>query len=369
MKALRTRLKDSYALPALCVVLLAALAIYPAAPIHSQGVGTHITGTAWSDYIGWINLDCATIAGECAKGSYNLGVDSAGGITGWAWSDEGGWISAYQSDTGMCGAAAGCPSGSNACISGSAVKGWLRMLSAQTPTDGCIQLNPGQAQDVTYSGGTITGNAWGGDLLGWVQFNAAANLSPAMCTMNATPSSYYALSAPTSLLLSYTTQNAVTASIDQGQGSVTTGTGSKTVSPAPSSGTRYTMTVANTAGSTNTCYTDVTVNSGYAPPAGCISVGAGNPSCVAPVIRSAHVRKGTGATLYWSVSDVDASGQGCKITANGTDLVVGQPGSGSAATGALTQRTEYVLTCAGRRPGTNFVDRAVINIIPEFKEI
>jgi hypothetical protein len=132
------------------------------------------------------------------------------------------------------------------------------------------------------------------------------------------------------------------------------------------------MTVTNSAGSPNTCATDVTVASGYAPPTGCISVNINNPGCQAPIVRSASVakNKAPGATLYWTVNDVSS----CALTYAATGASVpGAPTNGQNilgfSTGALANRTEYVLTCTGNRPGTSFTDRAVINILPTFREI
>ena len=68
----------------------------------SQGASASITGYAWSDTIGWIDLNCSN-SGVCATNPFGLSIDSGGNITGYAWSDSVGWISANGSDL------AGCP--------------------------------------------------------------------------------------------------------------------------------------------------------------------------------------------------------------------------------------------------------------------
>lgn len=335
-----------------CLAVLSLLLAYTPRS-YSQGAGSPITGWAWSDNIGWVSL---------SGSGYGLSVGSSGVITGYAWGDNIGWIAAD----------AAC--GTQATVSGSTVTGWLHALN--TGSDGCIKLNPNNnASDVTYSAGTITGYAWGSDTVGWLQFNGVANLTPATCTMNANPSVMYALTPPPSITLSYTTQNAVSASIaanpssSPAPGSVPPAGTSASVAPpsAPAVTTTYTMTVTNSSATTNTCNTTVTVNSGYAPPAGCLSINANNPSCTAPVAKSVTVKKGTSVALYWTIANVTS----CSLTANGS-AVAGAPSTGSNtagySTGAITTRTQYALSCAGQDSST-FIDRAVINILPEFKEI
>ena len=95
----------------------------------SQASATPITGFAWSDTIGWIDLHCEN-TGSC--GAYNFGfeINSGGEITGYAWSENIGWISANGSDV------AGCPDAPcSAKIQGGGVSGWLRALSAFVPIE------------------------------------------------------------------------------------------------------------------------------------------------------------------------------------------------------------------------------------------
>lgn len=102
------------------------------------------------------------------------------------------------------------------------------------------------------------------------------------CTLTATPSS---VSAGDASALSWTTTNAVTASIDHGVGTVTPiVSGSTAVSV--SSTVTYTMTVTSPFGATNTCQTTITVTTP-------------GPACTISVSRSA-IKTGESVTVSWT---------------------------------------------------------------------
>lgn len=149
-----------YAIVALCVVLAAASFASPE-KVLSQGASGPITGYAWSDTIGWVSLNGS---------NYGLIADTNGKISGYAWSDSIGWITANESEL------SGCPS--NPCrakIQGGSLTGWLKALaggSAQSGGwDGFISLS-GSGYGVTQTGATIDGFAWGGTVVGWLDFDA-----------------------------------------------------------------------------------------------------------------------------------------------------------------------------------------------------
>jgi hypothetical protein len=341
----------------------------------AQSLGIPVTGYAGSERIGLIKLYC-TSAGtpnDCASHPYGLGVNADASISGYAWSDSVGWISAYSADTSVC-----TPT-SNARIVGTQFKGWLREINVTGDDTGCIKLDPGQAQDVSISGTTITGNAWSG-VFGWAQFDATANIGPASCTMNANPSVVWSAVPPSSITLSYTTQSAASASIADDNASYSptytpapTPLGSSTSVPPPtlpstqSVTTTFLMTVTNYLGAKTTCQSSVVVNHGFPPPQGCISINTNNPSCTPPVVKTISVRKGSSASLYWTVQNVDS----CTLTKNGAaEPAITPTQTTPYTTGALAAHTEYVLSCPGKDDnGSTFTDRAVINITPAFQEI
>jgi hypothetical protein len=322
--------------------------------ISATGVSTPITGWAWSDMVGWVSMSGT---------GYGLTIGAGGTLSGYAWNDKVGWITA---DT-----ACGTP---QATLSGSSFTGWLHAL--YSGTDGCISLtsaNGGTGYGLTYTAGTgvIGGYAWGSEPIGWMLFDALATVSPATCVISAAPAQLYSAVYPPSITLSYTTSNASSAAID-GVSVPTSGTSYSAQNGTPLAwappSVTYTMTVTNPSGAPSTCNTTVNVNNGYPPPVGCISLGAANPTCSAPVVKAKNIRKGDSVGVFWSVANANASS--CSITKNGGAWLAGQATSTLAgvSSGALTERTEYLLSCQAQ-DGTTFTDTGVVNIIPEFQEI
>lgn len=145
----------------------------PASPLaHAQSTDLGcLAGYAWSDNIGWIDFTCS-----------NVPVRSDGKIEGYAWANPSddvagsnniGWISFNSADTAPCGSAAR--------ISGTALSGWAKALSADgNGWDGCISLSGSSpAYGVTVPGGTdssggLAGYAWGSDVVGWIDFTPTA---------------------------------------------------------------------------------------------------------------------------------------------------------------------------------------------------
>ncbi|OGG58169.1 hypothetical protein A2853_01480 [Candidatus Kaiserbacteria bacterium RIFCSPHIGHO2_01_FULL_55_17] len=138
------------------------------------GTRTPITGYAWSDTIGWFDLDCSN-SGVCGANSFGISIDDTGNLAGCGWSDNIGWVSASPEDL------TSCPSGScTATLSGSnMLQGWMRVLaggSAQSGGwDGFISLS-GSSPDygpARQADGTFQGFAWGDMNVGWVDFSLA----------------------------------------------------------------------------------------------------------------------------------------------------------------------------------------------------
>ena len=134
---------------------------------HSQSTNAAITGYAWSDTIGWIDLNC-TNSNLCGSNPFGLSINASGIISGYAWSDTIGWISANSSDI------SGCPSAPcTAAITGTNITGWLKALSADgNGWDGWISLN-GSNYGITETAGTFAGYGWGSDVVGWTDFRYA----------------------------------------------------------------------------------------------------------------------------------------------------------------------------------------------------
>ncbi len=141
-----------------------------------------VSGWAWSSNIGWVSFN-STDSGA-GGGPYKVTFNTDGTLTGYAWSPNIGWISFNGSDV------SGCSDATPAHVSGGSVYGWARALAGSGRTDGwdgCIELS-GKNHDtgdlygnggVTYnssnglftSNGLFNGFAWGGNVVGWLQFN------------------------------------------------------------------------------------------------------------------------------------------------------------------------------------------------------
>lgn len=125
----------------------------------------------------------------------------------------------------------------------------------------------GKSQQVTFSPGamaaagtaSITLRGTSGSLTqsANLALTVTAMATP-VCTLAASPA---AIVSGQSSQLSWTTTNAVSATIDQGIGTVSLPSGSRTVSPAAS--TTYTMTVQNAASVSTNCQTGVTVSAPF----------------------------------------------------------------------------------------------------------
>lgn len=153
----------------LSIIALVVSFFFPLAA-HSQSGGVAITGYAWSDTIGWIDLNCAN-SGVCGANPFGLSVASDGTVSGYAWSENVGWVSGNSGDL------TGCPTAPcTATLSPAAMSGWLKVLSGNDAQnggwDGFISLNGG-GYGITYSAGNFAGYAWGDTNIGWVDFQYA----------------------------------------------------------------------------------------------------------------------------------------------------------------------------------------------------
>ena len=148
--------------------------VSPATPrcVIPSGSNTPLTGYAWSETIGWVDLNCSN-QGTCGTSNFGMTVTATGTIAGCGWSENIGWITASQNDL------TGCPSGTcNALIGNSGkVTGWLKALAADgIGWDGWVSLSgTSPVYGVTLGSGTSTsGYAWGSTNVGWVDFSKAA---------------------------------------------------------------------------------------------------------------------------------------------------------------------------------------------------
>ncbi|MCX6752661.1 MAG: hypothetical protein NTZ87_04170 [Candidatus Nomurabacteria bacterium] len=144
----------------------------PATPSCSSGsFPIDLHGWAWSSNIGWISFNSSDAG--AGGGPYKVSVDASGNLNGYAWSSNIGWI--------KFGGLSGFPSGGgtqaqDAQINGNNLKGWARALSYGGGWDGWISLSgAGPNYGPTISDNTITGYAWGSDVVGWIDFSATTS--------------------------------------------------------------------------------------------------------------------------------------------------------------------------------------------------
>ena len=194
--------------------LVGIFAIHQASakPIPALKAGP-LSGWAWSSNIGWISFN-STNAGAGVGGTYGVNIDTSGNMTGYAWSSNIGWIKFG----GLSGFPTGGSQAGNAYVGNTysdrgKVTGWIRacagtvnnapnqnlpgdcssMKSRTDGWDGWIELSgtnhvspnsSGYYDSVNWSQGTSTqgvtvdpvrgkfsGYAWGGDVVGWIDFN------------------------------------------------------------------------------------------------------------------------------------------------------------------------------------------------------
>ncbi len=139
-------------------------------------VNTNLTGYAWSSNIGWIDMSGVTLD------------TSANTWSGYAWSSNIGWLSYNPVDLTSSSVSSPdsrttsmpCPSTSTPSynsVSG-AITGFGRFISGGIPTTaggwgGCVQMD---GVSFNSSTNTLTGYAWGGDVVGWVDFSGVGML-------------------------------------------------------------------------------------------------------------------------------------------------------------------------------------------------
>ena len=188
---------------------------YPRVPFAHGGAGQNVSGFAWSQTIGWISFNCLDSSGAsspqqntCATADYGVNIEmSTGNFSGFAWSSSFGYINFSPTPD----AATGCTASPCARLDGATnnVSGWARacdVLAAADCTgttmkssqalggwDGWIKLSdPSWANPANYgylgspgvvydAGGhngiyfdpassKLKGFAWGGLVVGWVDF-------------------------------------------------------------------------------------------------------------------------------------------------------------------------------------------------------
>ena len=359
---MESHLKARHLIPALGLLVLfgvvdmVAVGVFGmplAARVHAQSSAGSLSGYAWSDTpsgnptgdrgAGWIHF---------SGGNYGVSIDASGHLSGYAWSENVGWISFNAVDV------SGCPSGTCQAqlnLSTGVVSGWARALANNAAWDGWIHL-AGSNYGVQVSGCNWSGYAWGGSVLGWIDFaNNSGVIGTGSGCVQSGPTAEISAN-PASLISSGQTTLTWTST-----GAISC-TGSNFTVPGSAPGGVLTVTVPQTtiygvtcrsaSGSSVSANVVVTVTAPPPPPPATPSLTA-NPNIVS-----------TGATtqLQWA----SANATSCSID-QGVGAV--SPTSGGSLTSpAITAATAFTLSCVGL-DGVTQTATAHVGVIPVFQEI
>lgn len=138
-------------------------------PVEAQTEEASVSGWAWSNTIGWIDMSGVTI-------------DGTGHFSGYGWSDNIGWIN-FNPD----GTTPENPTGGVVLKGDGTVTGWARAVAGGTAGsggwDGWIKMSDDSLGERSYGvvvgeSGTFSGLAWGGGgtslanaVIGWIDFS------------------------------------------------------------------------------------------------------------------------------------------------------------------------------------------------------
>ncbi len=174
----------------LVLLLVASLTLFQGShpAVHAtitgcQGSETScLDGWAWSSDIGWVSFNSNDTGANGGFG-YDVAIStSTGNFSGYAWSANIGWISFNSVDVTACNGGTGSAVSVN--LSTGQTTGWARVISEvgrNDGWDGCIGMSDNtyfKSPDLTGNGGVtynkstgfFLGNAWSGQVLGWLKF-------------------------------------------------------------------------------------------------------------------------------------------------------------------------------------------------------
>lgn len=388
--------------------------------VYAQGV-SGLSGYAWSDTVGWVSM-----RGGSGSTAYGVNVDSNGFLSGYAWSDTIGWIkfgglSSFPTGSGT--------SAADARVSGSSIIGWARacagtsagdcssMTSRTDGWDGWIALS-GTGYGPAISGTSVSGYAWGSDVVGWLSF-AQVTYAPSVTPPAVTTYAQTGLGFATVTLegganpngnsttgwFRYSTSNPGTCTDSFGtrapsSGGYALGSGSSLVgfdhdlTGLNDSTTYYYCALASNGGGTAVgtvrfFTTDATpeCQDGIDNDAdtltdmadsGCTSdtdaAELNNPTLNSVTSSSVRVRSGQDMTITWSGTELPSTCQLSSTPAvndpdggNDTPRTVSSTPTGNSAgvlVGPITQSTVITLTC-----GSSAVSQKTVTIVPNVEEI
>lgn len=313
----------------------------------NTGVGSaNLSGWAWSSNIGWVSFNSKDYGTPDCQ-AYCVQVSNANGLlTGYAWSSSIGWIkfgglsnipgagsNAYVSTstgtvTGFIRACEGTLPGDCSAMTkrGDGWDGWIELSGVNHPSPDTSGYQGTSTKGVSFGAGNIfSGYAWGGDVVGWLSFDAGIlGTPPVSCPGCGTGGSY--ISASCSIPTNPTSLSSGGGSVIA-TGSATGGAGSYTyawsmgsgfTTPASSNTYNFTIpanntlitqsyTLSVTAYDKNNLFNSKicgTVNVAPAPAANNVSLWVNKATT--PTQTTIQVKPGANAPIFWSSSGMQS---------------------------------------------------------------
>ncbi len=151
----------------------------------SAAESDNLRGYAWSSTTGWISMNCVN-TDSCGTSDYGVKSNpDSGNLSGFAWSPNIGWISFNAGDVAGCPEAPCEPNIDK--VTGKAT-GWFKALSGGSPDaggwSGFARLSGSWTNSVTADVNTLSGYAWGNDVLGWIDFSGVTSSTRLLCEAN-----------------------------------------------------------------------------------------------------------------------------------------------------------------------------------------
>lgn len=184
----------------------------------ASAASVSVTGYAWSDTIGWIQMNPSL-------GGVTLD-DVTGDLNGYAWSDNIGWVSFDATDGTHPSAII---NNITTCGASCVVSGWAKAIGADNNGwDGWIKMSdtvaPAYSVNLDKTTGNFSGYAWGSDVVGWISFSGVTLGSVPTVDLKVNGSDNPpSVPAPANLTVSWTTTSASQLSSCSGTGQGWTG--------------------------------------------------------------------------------------------------------------------------------------------------
>jgi hypothetical protein len=240
--------------------------------------------------------------------------------------------------------------------------GWLRALSTNGGWDGFLSLS-GPGYGVVANNGTLSGFAWGSDVVGWVDFSGA--VAPMDCTLDGVtvPNG----GSHTFYVSRTTTAGQLCASVAQNRACADgVLSGDSTYQYATCSCAAAYFCSGSTIQYADTACNVSTVTS-------CTSPGrctAGSSSCAYDAVSADFraqpqiVRAGGTSRLYWNVSNA----QSCTVSGNGQSWSMLSSMPDGVQTNPILTRTTYMLDCVAYPGQSDFHASTDVLLEPQYQE-